>query len=499
VKLHMWKCFLMIKVVLGVVEFRDQNNSEEAVSSMDKYDIKGRKLVVKRDFNGDLIQRQISKEKYPIKSTKTKQIVNAANVGMNNIRNSNMNPPQISSMMNNMAGGDQINLQKMLMGKTDVHNNPIGNTVFVANLDYSVTKSKLKEVFLLAGNVINLEMLNNKDGKPRGMCTITYEQSRQAAQAISMLNGQSLYGRPLVVKMDKDNNTREKSAFKLPAGLSGIGPSLDTTQGQPDFNLNNVGINNSMNSMPLNQHFNQPQSNQSNLAVFNNNPFVAAGLSAFSPNSVDQLQSNQSFDQHSNRNSNIGSFSAFAEFQRQLASMTQQPPQFSGNNDLNFNAQLILEKQAKLLAQAQARAKADLNAAMAAKGRDIGSLDNLHSSEISTSNSFLRRNHPKTSSIGNGSSNNISLGGGGNFNGKKGVTVFVRNIAYNINWNQLRERFHKLVGGVMYADIKVDESGKSRGFGYVRFEEKWQAMQAISMFNNMEWEGRRLRVELKPE
>ena len=74
-------------------------------------------------------------------------------------------------------------------------------------------------------------------------------------------------------------------------------------------------------------------------------------------------------DQHSNRNSNIGSFSAFAEFQRQLASMTQQPPQFSGNNDLNFNAQLILEKQAKLLAQAQARAKADLNAAMAAKGR----------------------------------------------------------------------------------------------------------------------------------
>ena len=76
--------------------------------------------------------------------------------------------------------------------------------------------------------------------------------------------------------------------------------------------------------------------------------------------------------------------------------------------------------------------------------RDIGSLDNLHSSEISTSNSFLRRNHPKTSSIGNGSSNNISLGGGGNFNGKKGVTVFVRNIAYNINWNQLRERFHKL-------------------------------------------------------
>ena len=46
--------------------------------------------------------------------------------------------------------------------------------------------------------------------------------------------------------------------------------------------------------------------------------------------------------------------------------MSQQPAQFPGNNDLNFNTHLLLEKQAKLLAQAQARAKADL---IAAKGR----------------------------------------------------------------------------------------------------------------------------------
>ena len=36
--------------------------------------------------------------------------------------------------MNGMAGGDQISLQKILMGNTDAHNNPIGNTVFVANV-----------------------------------------------------------------------------------------------------------------------------------------------------------------------------------------------------------------------------------------------------------------------------------------------------------------------------------------------------------------------------
>lgn len=76
-------------------------------------------------------------------------------------------------------------------------------------------------------------------------------------------------------------------------------------------------------------------------------------------------------DQHSNRASNIGNFSAFAEFQRQLASMSQQPAQFPGNNDLNFNTHLLLEKQAKLLAQAQARAKADL---ITSKGRLVCNL-----------------------------------------------------------------------------------------------------------------------------
>ena len=71
--------------------------------------------------------------------------------------------------------------------------------------------------------------------------------------------------------------------------------------------------------------------------------------------------------------------------------------------------------------------------------------------------------------------------------------MFVRNIAYNLNWNQLREileRFHELNGGVIHEDIKIDESGNSRGFGYVRFEEEWQATQAVYKFNNVEWEGR---------
>ena len=51
----------------------------------------------------------------------------------------------------------------------------------------------------------------------------------------------------------------------------------------------------------------------------------------------------------------------------------------------------------------------------------------------------------------------------------------------------------------MFADIKMDNSGKSRGFGYVRYEEQDQARTAVRYFNNMDWEGRNLAVELKPD
>ena len=69
----------------------------------------------------------------------------------------------------------------MLTRNTDAENSP---TLFVANIDCKVTRLNLKEVFQLAGNVISLEVLRNNDGRSRGMYTVTYAQSEQAALAI---------------------------------------------------------------------------------------------------------------------------------------------------------------------------------------------------------------------------------------------------------------------------------------------------------------------------
>ncbi|GAB1300903.1 Heterogeneous nuclear ribonucleoprotein M [Apodemus speciosus] len=134
----------------------------------------------------------------------------------------------------------------------------LGSTVFVANLDYKVGWKKLKEVFSMAGVVVRADILEDKDGKSRGIGTVTFEQSIEAVQAIylletaliaipAMFNGQLLFDRPMHVKMDeralpKGDFFPPERPQQLPHGLGGIGMGLGPG-GQPiDANHLNKGI-----------------------------------------------------------------------------------------------------------------------------------------------------------------------------------------------------------------------------------------------------------------
>lgn len=64
----------------------------------------------------------------------------------------------------------------MVLGFTDLFIFP--------QLDFKVGWKKLKEVFSIAGNVKRADIKEDKDGKSRGMGTVTFEQSIEAVQAI---------------------------------------------------------------------------------------------------------------------------------------------------------------------------------------------------------------------------------------------------------------------------------------------------------------------------
>ncbi|XP_071583817.1 heterogeneous nuclear ribonucleoprotein M-like isoform X2 [Heliangelus exortis] len=153
------------------------------------------------------------------------------------------------------GGPGMINIPPNILNNPSIPNEIIhalqagrlGSTVFVANLDYKVGWKKLKEVFSMAGVVVRADILEDKDGKSRGIGTVTFEQAIEAVQAIAMFNGQLLFDRPMHVKMDerafpKGDFFPPERPQQLPHGLGGIGMGLGPG-GQPiDVNHLNKGM-----------------------------------------------------------------------------------------------------------------------------------------------------------------------------------------------------------------------------------------------------------------
>uniref|UniRef100_A0A9J8BML2 Myelin expression factor 2 n=1 Tax=Cyprinus carpio carpio TaxID=630221 RepID=A0A9J8BML2_CYPCA len=197
----------------AVVEFKDEEFVKKAIEVMSKHDLNGRPLNIKEDPDGEHARRVLQR------SGRMFGAGRGQDAGINippSIANNPNIPPEIISAL--QAGR-------------------LGTTVFVANLDFKVGWKKLKEVFSMAGTVRRADVKEDKDGKSRGMGTVTFEQPLEAVQAISMFNGQMLFDRQMHVKMDDkslppDDFRPAEKAPQLPRGLGGIGMGLGPG-GQP--------------------------------------------------------------------------------------------------------------------------------------------------------------------------------------------------------------------------------------------------------------------------
>lgn len=122
-------------------------------------------------------------------------------------------------------------------------------------MDYKVDKKKLKEIFNLAGKVVDIDMYLDKDGNSRGNAVVEFSHPVESVQAISMFHNQELYDRKMRIYMDRFNDPH-----RLPEGLKSLGPGLGDA-GAPlrdiAFNLPNqnsagnvsLGISNPLNSL----------------------------------------------------------------------------------------------------------------------------------------------------------------------------------------------------------------------------------------------------------
>ncbi|PWW80926.1 hypothetical protein C7212DRAFT_307496 [Tuber magnatum] len=72
--------------------------------------------------------------------------------------------------------------------------------------------------------------------------------------------------------------------------------------------------------------------------------------------------------------------------------------------------------------------------------------------------------------------------------------LFIRSLSWNTNDDSLRsgfERFGTVTDAVV---VKDRDTGRSRGFGFVTFQDESSANDAIDQMNEAEFEGRRIVV-----
>lgn len=74
------------------------------------------------------------------------------------------------------------------------------------------------------------------------------------------------------------------------------------------------------------------------------------------------------------------------------------------------------------------------------------------------------------------------------------MKIFVGNLSWNTTEDSLRDAFGHY-GEIEFARVVTDrETGRSRGFGFVTYTNPEAAQNAISEMDNVELDGRNLRV-----
>ncbi|PMD39814.1 hypothetical protein L207DRAFT_401798, partial [Hyaloscypha variabilis F] len=77
--------------------------------------------------------------------------------------------------------------------------------------------------------------------------------------------------------------------------------------------------------------------------------------------------------------------------------------------------------------------------------------------------------------------------------------ILTSGLAWHTDENALRQKFEEF-GAVEEAVVVKDrDTGRSRGFGFVRYTQEADAEAAITAMNNIEFDGRTIRVDKASE
>ncbi|XP_068622398.1 myelin expression factor 2-like [Battus philenor] len=434
----------------GVVIFSTTESMKKALSVMHRYELNGRKLVLKEEMGT---------ERTRLNSSRSGTVGNSRNV-RDDKDNWGANKPREPENFNTYGLSlqflDSINVQPPLVKK-----------VFVANLDYKADRAKIKEVFKMAGKVYNIDLAVDKDGNSRGFAVIEYDHPVEAVQAISMFDKQMLYDRRMTVRMDR--GVSDKSELRLPEGLKGIGLGLGPN-GEP---LRDVARN-------------LPQgTSTTNLALAGTGNGLGAGVLGAVPaagvalNGLGTGLGPNTLGTNTGLGGSLGlqalGLTGLGALQNQLIQ------QGLTANDLAT----VLSAQANVNTNNLNLNTTDMGTNMMNTsnmgGNVMGGNPSLSSGPLSGSS----RQMGNVSATSQGYSRDSGVQQTGR--DKVSDMVIITNLPPTVTWQLIREKFSEC-GDVKFAEMTAPDTA------VVRFHKEWDAERAIKMFDRTRIDGRTIDV-----
>ncbi|PIC12522.1 hypothetical protein B9Z55_028400 [Caenorhabditis nigoni] len=213
----------------AVVEFETREGAVNCVANLQKYDWKGRSIIAKEIRDPTAFFRTIKAETGIDYLSRTGG--SGAGGGRAHQNKDHDRPSRTGTY-------DLFGLNMEFLRQHSIEP-PLCERIFIANLAFNVGTDKLYEVFGMAGKISWMDFRIDKEGKTKGVCVIQYTHPIEAVQAISMFNGQRLFDRNLVVKMDRFEKEPEHKEGGLPRGLESIGMGLGA-DGAPLANVHGM-------------------------------------------------------------------------------------------------------------------------------------------------------------------------------------------------------------------------------------------------------------------
>lgn len=110
-----------------------------------------------------------------------------------------------------MLNGKKVYVGPFLPRKERLKDQDMSNftNVYVKNLDTSVTVDQLREAFAQYGNITNIAIMSDENGRSKGFGFVNFETPEAAKQAVDALNGKDFFGKQLYVGRAQKKSERE--------------------------------------------------------------------------------------------------------------------------------------------------------------------------------------------------------------------------------------------------------------------------------------------------